>query len=271
MRICRFAHDNGQDHLGVIDEGGRIVDGGPWSEYTLGHGGRSIESVDISPKGGTIPMGDVELLAPVTPRKIVCVGLNYRSHAEEAGITDIPDKPMVFGVLPNAVVGPGEAVRIPAWSEQIDYEGELAVIIGRRSKNVSISEAEYCVLGYTIANDVSARDYQMKGNWIFGKSADTFLPIGPVVVTPEEVKLDDLILTTRVNGEVRQQESVGNMLHDVADLISHISSALTLDPGDVICTGTPAGVGFATKQWLSSGDTVSVEISRIGKLENVFI
>ena len=203
----------------------------------------------------------VKLAAPCLPGKIICVGRNYADHAREHH-ADIPDVPMLFMKPPSAVIGPGEEIVLPPQSGQVEHEGELAVVIGRRIRNATPEEAMSAVFGYTAANDVTARDLQQRdGQWTRAKGFDTFCPLGPWVDT--EVDPHDLRITCRVNGRIRQLESTRDMVFSITQLITFISGIMTLDPGDMILTGTPAGVGR-----LESGDTVQVEIEGIGVLEN---
>ena len=207
------------------------------------------------------PLGGVTLRAPVAhPGKIVGVGLNYRDHAEESG-QPIPQEPILFPKFANSIVGPGDAVEIPPVVEQCDYEAELGVVIGRRATRVSERDALDHVAGYTCANDVSARDLQFRSaQWMLGKAIDTFLPIGP----------QDLSIRCLVNGEALQDSSTKQMIFGVEELIAFVTRTLTLEPGDVIATGTPPGVGMARKppRWLADGDEVTVEIERVGALTN---
>ena len=215
------------------------------------------------------------ICAPVEPRALICIGLNYREHAMETG-APIPEVPVVFFKNPGAVQDPRGAIVLPRWlrSNRVDYEAELAVVIGRVCKNVRREEAMEYVLGFTCANDVSARDWQKEGGggqWSRGKSFDTFCPLGPVVVTPDELgELGGLRISTRVNGELLQESHLGDMIFDVPTLIEFLSGSTTLLPGTVILTGTPAGVGMARKppRWLEVGDEVKVEIEKIGTLTN---
>lgn len=216
------------------------------------------------------PLASLRLLAPVPrPEKIICVGLNYRDHAAEVG-KPLPAEPVLFGKFPNSVAGPGAAVRIPPVTEQVDYEGELGVVIGRTAWNVPTGEALSYVFGYTVLNDLSARDLQRRfGQWTRGKAIDGFLPMGPWLVTPDEVgDPQALAIRTIVNGEVLQDSSTAQMVFGVAELVSFISQTVTLEPGDCIATGTPAGVGFVRQppRFLHPGDEVAVEIERVGRL-----
>lgn len=220
---------------------------------------------------GLIPADDLRRLAPLPrPGKIFAIGFNYRSHAEETG-TPIPAAPLVFSKAATAVIGPGAAIEIPPASAAIDYEGELAVIIGARAKRVSRQQALNHVAGYTIMNDVSARDYQQRSGHCMAKSFDTFAPMGPVLVTADEIPDPGrLELRTFVSGEQMQHASTDDLIFDVPALIEYISAGVTLEPGDVISTGTPGGVGFRRNppRFLKAGDVVRIEISGIGALEN---
>lgn len=215
------------------------------------------------------------LLAPVEPRAILCVGLNYRRHAAETG-AQIPAHPVLFMKQPGAAQHPGGPIEIPTHlaSAKVDFEGELAVVIGRPCKNASRARALDYVLGYTGANDVSARDWQKDfggGQWCRGKTFDTFAPLGPCLVTTDEIPDPAALrLRTFVNGETMQDSSVGDLIFDVPALIEFLSGSTTLAPGTVILTGTPAGVGMARHppRWLRPGDEVTVEIDGIGRLTN---
>jgi 2-keto-4-pentenoate hydratase/2-oxohepta-3-ene-1,7-dioic acid hydratase in catechol pathway len=210
---------------------------------------------------GEVPLAAVRLLAPCEPTKIVAVGINYRPHAAELAF-EIPAEPLLFLKPPSAVIGPEEAILLPAMSRQVDYEGELAAVIGRPAKNVPEGEALGYVLGYTCFNDVTARDLQKKdGQFTRAKSFDTFAPLGPWIET--ELDPDGVSIETRVNGELRQRAGTGEMIRSTAALVSFASRVMTLLPGDVLATGTPAGVGP-----LQAGDTVAVTISQIGTLTN---
>jgi 2-keto-4-pentenoate hydratase/2-oxohepta-3-ene-1,7-dioic acid hydratase in catechol pathway len=207
------------------------------------------------------PLTEVRLLPPCQPTKILAVGLNYRTHAAEAGY-DVPSEPLVFSKPPSSVIGPLEPIVYPALSQQVDYEGELAAVIGQRARNVPPEKAHDFVLGYTCGNDVTARDLQRRDDqWTRAKGFDTFCPLGPYIVT--DLDPAHLAIQTRVNGEIRQNASTADMVFSVAELIAYISQVMTLEPGDVILTGTPSGVGP-----LQPGDVVEVEIEDIGTLRN---
>jgi 2-keto-4-pentenoate hydratase/2-oxohepta-3-ene-1,7-dioic acid hydratase in catechol pathway len=216
-----------------------------------------------------------KLLAPVAPAAILCIGLNYRHHAQESK-APIPQFPVLFMKTPTAVQNPDDPIVLPRHlrSDEVDYECELAVVIGRRCKNVSRQQALEYVLGYTCANDVSARDWQGKwggSQWCRGKTFDTFAPLGPCLVTRDEIPNPNaLAIKLTIDGEVLQDWNTNDMIFDVPRLIEFLSGSTTLLPGTVILTGTPQGVGFARKppRWLRAGDTVTVEIEKIGSLTN---
>jgi acylpyruvate hydrolase len=219
-----------------------------------------------------LELSAVTLAAPVPrPGKIICIGLNYRDHAAESNMP-IPDYPAIFGKYANSAIGPGEPIIIPRVSNQIDYEGELAVVIGRRSRHVSEQDALDYVAGYTAFNDVSARDFQMRtSQWTIGKTFDTFAPMGPSLVTTDEIPdPHNLDIRVTIGGERLQSSNTRFLIFRIPYLVAYLSQAMTLEPGDVIATGTPGGVGFARKppRFLQPGDVVQVEIDRIGSLEN---
>ncbi|MFO7173263.1 MAG: fumarylacetoacetate hydrolase family protein [Bacillota bacterium] len=205
------------------------------------------------------------------PGKILCIGLNYRQHAAEAAM-EVPEHPVIFGKYPNALAGHGEPIPVPPGVTQMDYEGELTLVIGRRARQVSREEALGYVFGYCIGNDISARDLQFRtSQWLLGKSCDGFAPIGPYLVTADEVPdPQNLQLRTYVNGELRQEAWTGAMIFDCAYLVHYLSQYMTLEPGDLIMTGTPAGValGRPDRPWLRPGDEVAVEITGLGRLCN---
>ena len=212
-------------------------------------------------------------LGPAVPNpgKIVCVGLNYRKHAEETGAA-IPTSPVLFSKFVNTVAGPDEDVPLTDAATQYDYEVELAVIIGETTKNVSAANALNSVFGYATANDLSARDLQTRtSQWLLGKTMDKFMPIGPYLVTADQVRdPQNLAIRTWLNGELRQNSNTDDMIFPVAEIVSYISRHFTLEPGDVVITGTPEGVilGMAEKRWMAPGDEVEVEVDGLGKLRN---
>ena len=217
-------------------------------------------------------LAEVKVLPPLRPGKILAIGRNYAEHARELNNT-VPSEPLVFAVMPSAVIGDGDII---AWEKkltsQVDWEGELAVVIGKRARKVKAGSALDHVFGYTIANDISARDLQTRDKqWTRAKGMDTFCPLGPVIVTTDVLpEPHDLRIVTRVDGVVKQDGATADMIFSVPQLIAHLSRAFTLDPGDVILTGTPSGVGKAQNppQFLRNGSTVSVEIDGIGTLTN---
>jgi 2-keto-4-pentenoate hydratase/2-oxohepta-3-ene-1,7-dioic acid hydratase in catechol pathway len=204
------------------------------------------------------------------PQKIVCVGLNYRDHAEEQGV-GLPERPLLFAKWPNTLIGSGDPIRIPPISKQVDYEAELGVVIGRRASGVSVGDALSFVEGYVVANDVSGRDLQFAdGQWVRGKSLDTFLPVGDLVPAPDVPDPQTLPIRSILNGEVMQDSNTSNMVFGVADIVAFISQAITLEPGDLIMTGTPAGVGAFRDPpvWLKPGDESTIEIEGLGSITN---
>src|SRR5436190_20548318 len=204
------------------------------------------------------------------PEKIVCVGLNYRDHAEEQGV-DLPERPLLFAKWPNTLVGAGEPIRIPPICSQPDYEAELGVVIGRIASGVLTDDALDFVRGYVVANDVSARDLQFSdGQWVRGKSLDTFLPVGELVPASEVPDPQALPIRAVLNGRTLQDSNTRNMIFGVAEIVAFVSEAITLEPGDLIVTGTPAGVGaFRDPQiWLQPGDEVTIEIDVVGSITN---
>jgi 2,4-didehydro-3-deoxy-L-rhamnonate hydrolase len=243
-----------------------VVPMGPSLADWLAFGTQSVAT------GVPRPLAGLRLLAPVPrPGKIVCVGLNYRDHANETG-QPIPSEPVLFSKYANSVVGPGADVVVPPDAEKIDYEAELAVVIGRRASAVPNGEVLDHVAGYTCANDVSSRSLQFRSSqWLLGKAIDTFLPLGPYLVTADEVP-DPQALGIRclVNDELRQSSDTGQMIFGVAELVSFTSRTITLEPGDVLITGTPAGVGMAADppRYLRPGDRMRIEIDGVGELDN---
>ncbi len=208
-----------------------------------------------------IPLTLVRLLAPATPQKIICLGRNYAEHAREQG-AEVPETPLIFLKPPSSIIGPNEPIVLPPQSRQVEHEAELAVIIGRRGRWIAPEQAWTYVFGYTAANDVTARDLQRRdGQWTRGKGFDTFCPLGPWIET--EFDPADVLITCRVNGEVRQMATTRDLLFGIPQLIAFISSVMTLEAGDVILTGTPAGVSP-----LQPGDVVTVEVEGLGELSN---
>jgi 2-keto-4-pentenoate hydratase/2-oxohepta-3-ene-1,7-dioic acid hydratase in catechol pathway len=226
-------------------------------------------------KGWLVPAKDAYWFAPVPrPGKIVCVGLNYRDHAEESGLA-VPKVPVIFSKFSTCVIAPGEPVVIPTTSERVDYEAELAIVIGRRAKHVNAEHAYDYILGYTAFNDVTARDFQFgDGQWQRGKSCDTFAPMGQTIVTTDEIPDPHrLRIRLELNGTVMQESNTDQLIFSVPRMIEFISASITLEPGDIVATGTPAGVGFARKPpvFLKPGDLMEVDIERIGRLGNPIV
>jgi 2-keto-4-pentenoate hydratase/2-oxohepta-3-ene-1,7-dioic acid hydratase in catechol pathway len=225
-------------------------------------------------RGRPQPRSAVKLLAPVPqPRKVICIGLNYADHARESGVQP-PPEPVLFNKFPTAIAADGDSIVLPPDSQEVDYEAELVVVIGRGGRRIARERALDHVAGYTVGNDVSARDWQLRkpaGQWLLGKSFDTFAPCGPHLVTADEVgDPGQLGIRLRLNGQTMQDSSTGQLIFPVPELIAYVSRVCTLEPGDVIFTGTPPGVGMARKPpvWLKPGDVCEVEIDRLGVLRN---
>jgi 2,4-diketo-3-deoxy-L-fuconate hydrolase len=269
LKLVTYSTGGGAPRVGHIEDGGiQPLGTGSLLEYIL-HG----RSPDRQPGGEDVSLDEASLHPPIArPEKIVAIGLNYEDHAAETG-AEIPEKPVVFTKYPNTIIGPGAPIRIPPITEQVDYEAELAVVIGSRAKNVSESEALDYVFGYTNANDVSARDLQFSegGQWTRSKSIDTFLPLGPYVATRDEIPdPQNLYIRAILNGETVQDGTTSKMIFSVAELVSFLSRGMTLEPGDIIITGTPPGVGMARdpQLWMKPGDEVSIEIEGLDTLTN---
>ncbi len=279
MRLVTFQH-RGFTRIGVLD-GPEVLDLAaavptlPTEMTALLAAGPEALDMARGARGPRLPLADVELVAPILrPPKILAIGLNYADHAAESG-QDVPQYPKVFNKQSTAVVGPGAGVHRPRVSPLLDYEGELALVIGRRCRHVPRADAPKVIAGYTIANDVTVRDWQLRDpTWTMGKSFDTHCPLGPALVTADEVadpgRLD---IATYVNDERRQSSNTSQLIFDCAALVEFLSTAFTLEPGDVICTGTPGGVGMLMQPptWLAPGDVVRVEITGLGVLENPVI
>lgn len=230
-------------------------------------------------KNVSLPIKKVALLAPIAhPPKIICLGLNYTDHIEER-ITEhdslAPEEPIIFLKPHTTIIGPNESIVKPSFVKQLDYEAELAIVMGKKAKNVPVSEAKFYIFGYTILNDVSARDIQFKDKqWTRGKSFDTFAPTGPCIVTRNQLEdTSNLYVRTWVNNELRQNSTTKKMVLNVYEIVHRLSRVMTLEPCDIIATGTPAGVGFAMKppRFLQAGDIVRMEIENIGILENMVL
>jgi acylpyruvate hydrolase len=237
-----------------------------------GEAARALAERALADASPAIDTADVTLLAPIPrPGKIICIGLNYRDHAAESRVA-VPEYPTVFAKYASCVIGPGAAIVIPHVTDQVDYEGELGVVIGRRARNVVETDALSYVAGYLPFNDVSARDYQHRtSQWTIGKTFDTFGPMGPALVTADEIPdPHSLDLRVRIGDEVLQASNTCNLIFSIPELIAYLSAVMTLEPGDVIATGTPGGVGAARTppRFLQPGEVVQVEIERLGTLAN---
>lgn len=253
MRIVRFS-SGGDPKYGIVkDDSTRI--------FVL-RGDPIFSEVKLS--GEVFELDEVRLLSPVIPRsKVVCVGKNYQDHAAEMD-SEVPAEPLLF-IKPNtSVIGPDDPIVLPNWSHHVDHEAELAVVIKTLAKNVAVEDVDDVIFGYTVANDVTARDIQKKdGQWTRAKGFDTSCPLGPWIVVDPDLNVDDLRVTASIDGDLRQSESTSKMIFPVRELVSFISHVFTLLPGDVILTGTPAGVGP-----IHPGDRVDVAVSGIGTLSN---
>jgi 2-keto-4-pentenoate hydratase/2-oxohepta-3-ene-1,7-dioic acid hydratase in catechol pathway len=235
-------------------------------------GAKAAAFADKAAEAARMPISSVRLLAPIPrPRKLICVGLNYRDHAEETH-SEIPSVPTIFNKFPTAVIGPGDKIVLPKVSKSPDYEAEFAFVIGQGGRHIRAEQWRNHVFGYTIVNDVSARDYQRATTqWLMGKTFDTFAPMGPWITTADEVEDPHALdISMTINGEVLQSSNTRNLIFKIPDLVSFLSSVFTLEPGDVVSTGTPAGVGFARKppRFLRPGDDVVVKVAGIGELRN---
>jgi acylpyruvate hydrolase len=254
-------------YAGVLGEAG-VVETGEGGVGVLLRSGGLPSSL---PSHDAIPLEQVKLLPPVVdPSKIVCLGLNYRSHAEEAGL-EAPAVPTFFAKWPNALAAPGADVPLPSYSQKVDYEAEVAFVIGRRCRDVPEADAADAIAGYTLLNDLSARDYQFKTpQWGPGKVFDGSAPCGPALVTPDEAGPPDGIeISLTLNGERMQSASTADLIHSIPAVVAYLSKLMTLEPGDLISTGTPAGVGSVREPrvWLEPGDEVVVESPTLGRLE----
>jgi 2-keto-4-pentenoate hydratase/2-oxohepta-3-ene-1,7-dioic acid hydratase in catechol pathway len=259
-----------ENHMGWLDMGGQWFQKSRETYDALMDDSSLL--VSAAERGWLSRRKDAYWLAPVPrPGKLICIGLNYRDHAAESNMP-LPERPVVFSKFATAVIAPGEPVILPATSTQVDYEAELAVVIGRRAKNVSSANAVDYVLGYTAFNDVSARDFQFAdGQWQRGKSCDTFAPMGPKIVTADVMPdPHNLSIKLLLNGRAMQDSNTDQLIFGVPELIEFLSRTITLEPGDVIATGTPPGVGFARKPpvFLKPGDMMEVVIEGIGTLNN---
>jgi 2-keto-4-pentenoate hydratase/2-oxohepta-3-ene-1,7-dioic acid hydratase in catechol pathway len=281
MKLCRFSA-GGAPRLGLVEED-RVLDlsaisdlpAEPAAALQEAGGGEAIAAIGAKAGEGA-PLSELRLLSPARPRKYLAIALNYADHIAETGL-EAPQVPTFFNKQVTCVVGPGAGIHMPKVSDKLDYEGELAVVIGRRCRHLSPEAAEGAIAGYTIANDVSVRDWQMRATTMtIGKSFDTHGPLGPWLVTPDELgDPQRLGIRTFVNDERRQDGNTAEMVFGCREQVSHLSEAFTLEPGDVVATGTPAGIGAAYQPYpegfLAVGDEVRIEIDGIGELRNTVV
>ena len=251
MRIVRYRDEHGAAWGAVRGQEVYALEGAPFGEALPGIGAR------------VGPLGSLSLLAPATPSKVICVGRNYAAHAAELG-NEPPDEPLFFFKPPSSLIGPGATIELPAMSERVDHEGELALVIGRRARHLRSEDAMSVVFGYTCANDVTARDIQRREKqWARAKGFDTFCPVGPWIVTADEFDPASVRVQVRVDGDLRQDGRTDLLIFDLPRLLTELSAVMTLEPGDLLLTGTPAGVGP-----LADGQQVEVSIEGIGTLRN---
>lgn len=281
MRLVSF-RQNGHSGAGLLNSGGIFPFRGVGYDDAISFmaAGRDVHQrvEHLAASASTrdlVPLDSVRLTAPIPrPPKILCVGLNYRDHAVESKM-EIPSVPTVFAKFSNAVIGPGDPIVLSAATQKPDYEAEFAVVIGKRAKHVSSSNWQDCVFGYTILNDVSARDVQLAtSQWTIGKSFDTFAPLGPHIVSADEIPDPHALdIDLSIGGETLQHSNTRELIFRVPELIEFLSRAMTLEPGDIISTGTPAGVGLGRnpQRWLRAGEEVVIEIEKIGTLRNPVI
>ena len=234
----------------------------------------AVAALGNRPGGARVPAAQVKYHAPIAdPRKIICVGLNYKDHAAESG-SPIPKEPILFSKYPTALIGHGETIVLPKVSQEVDFEAEFVIVIGKKGRHLTLANAMEYVAGYSVGHDVSARDWQLRKDgkqWMVGKTFDTFAPLGPVLVTKDEVPdPQNLPIRLTLNGQVMQSSSTSQMIFGVAELLVYLSQVFTLEPGDLIYTGTPPGVGVARKPpvYMKDGDVVEVEIEGLGVLRN---
>jgi len=268
MRLVTYQAGDGRAQAGVLRDGVIApATGGPDMIALIAAGGR-VEADESK----AVPLAEVRLRAPIArPNKLICVGLNYRDHAEESKM-EIPKVPTIFNKFTTSIIGPGEAIVLPKNSAQPDYEAEFAFVVGKGGRHIRGAGWRQHVFGYMCVNDVSARDFQMATTqWLMGKTFDTFAPCGPAIVTADEIADPHALdISLDINGEVLQSSNTGRLIFDIPALVEYVSSVCTLEPGDIVSTGTPAGVGFARKppRWLKAGDVVTVKIAGVGELSN---
>jgi 2-keto-4-pentenoate hydratase/2-oxohepta-3-ene-1,7-dioic acid hydratase in catechol pathway len=270
VRAVRFRTGSGETHVGRLEDE-VVVDAGPADPGGFIPTEAAWERI-ASAGGAGLPLADVRLLHPVDPAKLIGIGLNYRDHAEESEL-EIPSVPVVFAMWPSALVGPDEPIVIPRDETRPDYEGEVALVLGRTGKNASREEARAAIGGISGFNDVSGRRAQLETplrQFTLGKSFDTFAPMGPCVASADELELGSLAIRTTVSGEVLQESSTANLIFAAEELVEYCSRGLTLEAGTVIATGTPGGVGDSRdpKRYLREGDVVEVWVEGVGTLTN---
>jgi 2-keto-4-pentenoate hydratase/2-oxohepta-3-ene-1,7-dioic acid hydratase in catechol pathway len=277
VKLVTYVTDAGP-RVGCLDNGEVVPTPGIPDLLTFFNDPSLEHTIEAALKGriGAQSIDEVQLLAPIPrPLKIIGIGLNYKGHAQETG-RNIPDAPILFSKPPTSIVGPEANIVIPNGASNVDYEVELGVVIGKHGRNIPVEDALDYIGGYTVFNDISARDFQYRaGQWFRGKSFDTFAPMGPCLTLPDQIpNPQELQLQLRLNGKVRQDSSTADMIFSVVELIADISQVMTLEPGDVIATGTPAGVGHVAKPkpvYLKPGDVVEAEISGISVLRNTVV
>ncbi len=282
MKLVTFTRNNvthvgkliagdGEDYVVDLTAAGlpaRLID-------LLAGGAEMLAQADRVAAEGAVPLSRIKLCAPIPqPGKIICIGLNYRDHATETGQA-IPPFPIVFAKYANTVIASGDAIVLPKVTEQVDYEAELGFVIGKRARHVAAADALGYVAGYMPINDVSARDYQNRtSQWSIGKTFDTFAPMGPALVTADEVPdPHNLSIRLTIGDEVLQSSNTSNLIFNVAQLIESLTEVMTLEPGDIVSTGTPSGVGMARtpKRWMRAGEMVSITIEKLGTLSNPIV
>jgi 2-keto-4-pentenoate hydratase/2-oxohepta-3-ene-1,7-dioic acid hydratase in catechol pathway len=279
MRLLTFQDQSGHSRAGVLVQGNVLsLEDAGFSDLisVLAGGAEALAKIENwiyqPPPEALLPWGSVTLLAPIPrPPKFICVGLNYRDHAIESGLP-IPEIPVIFSKFSNTVIGPGAPIVLPKNSTKPDYEAELAFVIGKPGRHIPADKWLEHVAGYTIVNDVSARDFQLAtSQWLMGKTFDTFAPMGPYLVTADEI-IDphSLAIGTTINGEVLQDSNTRELIFRIPEIVARLSSVFTLETGDIVSTGTPPGVGMARKppRWLRPGDDVIVRVEGLGELRN---
>jgi len=269
VKLVSFTH-GGNTRAGVLAEAGDVADIGLPMLELLSEGTLIERALRALTSAERLPASDCAFDAPLRPRKVLAIGLNYRDHAAESG-QEIPKKPVVFYKVNTCITGPGAAIEKPRASDAVDWEAELVFVIGKRGRHITADDAMAHVAGYMCGNDISVRDWQFHAaTWTMGKGFDTHGPIGPWLVTTDEVDGGNLGIRTYVNGVLKQESNTQQLIFGVPALVAYLSTAFTLEPGDIVFTGTPAGVGFTRKppEFLKAGDTVRVEIDGLGVLEN---